>query len=134
MMRGDLSNLATRSLFRAAQPKQGTDLVERKTQFTRASNENQDTMVRRVINPAAAGRAGRRRQQFDPFVIADGFNIYPAALRELADRERFGSRRRDGTHEIVLDPVVTTGCTVRPWRSTSNIAPPAPPRCNAGNG
>src|SRR5260221_481421 len=114
MMRGDLSNLTARRLFRSTEPQQGADFVERKAQFTRAPNEDQDAMVGRVINPATAGGARRRRQQFDPLVVADGFNIYPAALRKLADRERFGSRRRDGTHEIVLDPVVATGCTLPP--------------------
>jgi hypothetical protein len=31
---------------------------------------------------------------------------------QLPDRDIFGSRRRDDAHEIVLAPVVTTGCTV----------------------
>jgi hypothetical protein len=33
-------------------------------------------------------------------------------LGQFTDRDIFGSRRRDGAHEIVLDPVVATGCMV----------------------
>src|ERR1700682_3695851 len=114
MMRSDLSNLATRCLFGPAQPKQRTDLVERKPQLARTPNEHEDAKVGRVVDTAAAARARWRRKQFNPLVVANRLNIDTATVRQLSNRQRLGSRRRDGTHEIVLDPVVATGCTLQP--------------------
>src|SRR6476469_9729282 len=65
-----------------------------------------------MIDAAATGRPRRRGQHLDPLVVTDGLNVYAAALGQRADREHFGSRSCDRRHEIVLDPVVATGCSL----------------------
>src|SRR5258705_6194488 len=52
-----------------------------------------------VLSDAADGAAGWRSVERD-------------LRRRLADRHVLGSRRRDVTHEITLDPVVATGCNL----------------------
>src|SRR6266851_9369393 len=54
------------------------------------------------------------RQYLDPLVIPDRLDVHAAEPRKLTDRQIFGSRSCDCRHGKVLDPVVTTGCILRP--------------------
>jgi len=89
-----------------------------------SSSENPSSRERRMkarirrsvvaVNAAAARGARRLGQHLHALVVADGLDLHTAALRKLPDGQNFSSRRRDGAHEIVLDPVVTTGCILYP--------------------
>ena len=77
-----------------------------------APDEGQCSSFGRSVEPPTVRRSARRRQHFDALVVADGLNVHAAVLGKLTDRDAFGSRGSDGAHEIVLDPVVATGCMV----------------------
>src|SRR5262245_3589881 len=110
MVRGYFSNLAAGRFFGPTKSKQGADFIERESQLSRPPYEDQDTKSRRVINAPTAGRARRRDQHLDPFVVADCLDVYTAPPRQFANEQVFVSRRRDRAHEILLDPVAATGC------------------------
>src|SRR5262245_45567313 len=110
--------------FRRSETEQGADFVKGKSEFPSASHESEHAQVRFPINAPAAGRAWRRWQHLDPFVVADRLDVHPAACREFPNWQIVGSRNCDGAHRKVLDPVVATGCTVHPCLSTKKVTSP----------
>lgn len=85
-----------------------------------SSSENPSSCERRMkarirkihcpVHAPAVGGSWRCREHLHALVVADGLDLHTAALRQVPDRYILGSRRRDGPHGIVLDPVVATGC------------------------
>src|SRR5258708_33591273 len=108
----DLVHVGTRSALWPSQSQQGANLLKSEPEVAGSPDESQCPCFGWSVDPSAARRSGRRRQHFDPLVIADGLDGPAALLGQLTDRDVFGSQRRDGAHEIVLDPLVTTGCMV----------------------
>src|SRR5690348_687021 len=109
MPHGDLADLAARCLLRAAEPQQGADVLERKAQLARAPDEGEDADILPAVDAATGGGALRGGQHLDPLVVTDRLDIDPAAFRQFADGQVFGTWRRNGAHEKRLDPVVATG-------------------------
>src|SRR5713226_1880334 len=111
---GDLPNIGACRLSRPSQSEQGADFIEAETQLSRAPDEDEHAYFCWPIDAMTALRTWGRGEHFDPLVIADRFDVHAAEPRKLADRQIFGSRTCDRTHGKVLDPVVTTGCILRP--------------------
>src|SRR5437016_5108034 len=108
----DLVDVGTRGPFWSSQRQQGADLLKREAEVARTPDERQCPGFDWPVDPTAARSSGRRWQHFDPLIIANGLDIHAAVPGQLAYRQVFRSKRREGGHEIILDPVVTTGCMV----------------------
>src|SRR6266404_6685477 len=107
-----LMHVGARRAFWPSQGQQGANLLKRESEVTGTPDESQCPFFGWPVDPPPVRRAWRRRQHFDALVIADGLDVHAAVLGQLTYRDVFGSRRRDPAHEIVLDPVVATGCMV----------------------
>src|SRR5262249_4059051 len=84
-------------------------LVQRKSELAAAPDEDQALRVPLVVGTMAALCSRRSRQQADPLVVADGLDVDPGALGQLADQQRLGSQfQRHSLIDPSLASVVTT--------------------------
>jgi hypothetical protein len=60
-------------------------LLQTEAEFPTAGDEAQPLYLLRLVGPVATRRADRARQQADPFVVPDGFNVAAAGGRRFAD-------------------------------------------------
>src|SRR3546814_3509170 len=88
MRLGDAVDIGTVATPIVGQSEQRPHLIERETQIARAPDERQPPQFGTAIIAVISGRAPRLRQQADPFVIADGFDLGVGRLAEIADRQR----------------------------------------------
>jgi mercuric ion transport protein len=118
MVRRNFADFTTSSFLGSTEPKQGADLFERKTELARPSYEYEDTQVRRTVHTTPARGSRRRGQHLGPLIVAYGFDVHATPPGKFSNRKRLRSRSCDCRHEKSLDPVVATGCILKPWRST----------------
>src|SRR5690606_4975907 len=69
----------------SARPSRLRNLLQREAQFASAADEAQPIRVGGTVVAIPARRARRGRQQPDALVVAHGFGMAPAALRDLSD-------------------------------------------------
>jgi hypothetical protein len=71
------------------EPKQRADLFDRKAEGAGAADEAQSLRMIGPIQTVAASAPGRSREQSDPLVIANRFDVRAGLLREAPNGERF---------------------------------------------
>src|SRR5581483_10824124 len=75
------------------------DLGEREPHRLRLLDRTEETHGLLVVAAMSARRPGRHRQQPAPLVVAEGLDVHPGALRDLAD-----------PHAATIDPYLGTEC------------------------
>ncbi len=86
---GDDANLGAWAPALVGEPKQRADLFDRKPEGARTADEVQSLRMIGPIQTVAASAPGRSREQSDPLVIANRFDVRAGLLREAPDGERF---------------------------------------------
>ena len=81
---GEIASLGATFVPACGEVEQCANLLDRETQFARSADEAKSCDISAVIGPVAA-LPERHGQQADPLVIADGFDVHPGALGQLAD-------------------------------------------------
>jgi hypothetical protein len=83
----DPINIGARLLPVVREAKQLPHFVERKPEVTTAPDKTQPLKVAAGMGAVVPASAGRRRQETNSFVIADGLHLCAGLLREFADAE-----------------------------------------------
>ena len=83
---GEIAGFGATFVPACREVEQSAHLLDREAQFARSADEAKPRDICAVVGPVAA-LAERHRQQADPLVIADGFDVHPGALGQLADGE-----------------------------------------------
>lgn len=89
----DPVNIGARLLTVVREAKQLPHFVERKPEVTTAPDKAQPLKVAAGIGAVVPTGAGRRRQETNPLVIADGLHLCVGLLRKFADAECAGHDR-----------------------------------------
>jgi len=87
---GDADDVLARRVGQALEVEQGTDRRHVEPEFSRMANESQATDGLIIEQTAFACGAGRRSDQANALIVADGFDIHPGALGQSPDREHGG--------------------------------------------
>ena len=87
MLPGNSANLGARLIGIVAEEKQLADLIQGEAEITASPDEVQPREVLSRIGAIIAAGTGGGRQQADPFVIPDSFDLGAGGARQLTDAE-----------------------------------------------
>ena len=89
MLPGNSANLGARLIEIVGEAKQLADLIQGEAEITASPDEVQPLKMLSRIGAIIADGTGGGRQQSDPLVISDGFDLGAGRARQFADAESF---------------------------------------------